>query len=203
MPKKTKTESVNEFGFTKARCPLAGPTLRPDCQQNQMLALKAFSPAEREDIFRKTTRAMAATVMSHVPDYEQKVLESRDAMMNRRGGVLGLHWTPNCQPPTIVTHGWLDFLYYDLLLPFGPQKRRTFNVQVCLTGHPPQEAFDYVAEGVTVELWDMIGQSSVRVRVEDNPETYIGLGGDIFVITYPLQRRRFETCTTSSLQLPV
>ncbi|KAJ7146286.1 hypothetical protein C8R44DRAFT_864069 [Mycena epipterygia] len=189
MPKtrKSKAKSRNEFGFTK----------------DEMQLMKAIDPIEREKIFRSTTRAMAATVRSSFPDYEQQVLENRDVMMRRPGGVIGLRWFSNCEPPTTVSHGWLDFVYYDLLLPFGPQERRTFNVQVCLAGCSPQEPFDYVSEGVKVELWDMPRQCNVRAHADDNPDTYVGLGGDVFVITYPLQRGQLGTCATQRLQLPV
>lgn len=102
-----------------------------------------------------------------------------------------------------VSHGWLDFVYYDLLVPFGPQERRTFNFQVCLAGRSPQEPFDYVSEGVKVEFWDMNAQCNIPARGDDNPDTYIGLGGDVFVITYPLQRVQLEACATQRLQLPI
>jgi hypothetical protein len=38
----------------------------------------------------------------------------------------------------------------------------------------------------------MIRQCNVRASAEDNPDTYFVFGGDIFAVTYPLEREQFD-----------
>ncbi|KAJ7497634.1 hypothetical protein FB451DRAFT_1550456 [Mycena latifolia] len=197
----SNTHALSSSPNSKLRC-RRNPNRAMNLVSPKMQQIKSMSPADRENIFRSATRTIVATIGSMYPDYEQKAFEYRDAMMSRPGGVLGLRWSPLCEALTIVSHGWLDFVYYDLRMPFGPQERRMFNVQVCLAGCSPQEPFDYVSEGVKVEVWDMSSQQNLRARAEDNPETYFGLGGDIFIITYPLKRGQLGIYATQKLQLP-
>ncbi|KAJ7503196.1 hypothetical protein B0H11DRAFT_1988219 [Mycena galericulata] len=164
--------------------------------------INALSPTELDKIREKVANQMGS-LPNQVPDYAERVRALNEEASRRPGGLLGLRWAPHCVPYVTVNHGWLDFIYWDLQLPFGPHQHKTYNMQVCIAGRSPQEPFDYVAEHVKVELWDVFQQRNVRAHVRDNPEAYYSFGGNIFVVTYPRQRGNFAQYATEKLQLPV
>lgn len=66
----------------------------------------------------------------------------------------------------------------------------------------PEEPFDYVAEGVKVEYFDLVMQTTARARAEDNPDCYVGFGGDVYIITYPVERGKLDVFSSFTLHLP-
>ncbi|KAJ7454524.1 hypothetical protein B0H11DRAFT_2068835 [Mycena galericulata] len=173
---------------------------------NSEMRKLAQKSTELDKIREKVANQMGS-LPNQVPDYAERVRALNEEASRRPGGLLGpIHscvGLPHCVPYVTVNHGWLDFIYWDLQLPFGPHQQKTYNMQVCIAGRSPQEPFDYVAEHVKVELWDVFQQRNVRAHVKDNPETYYSFGGNIFVVTYPRQRGNFAQYATEKLQLPV
>ncbi|KAJ7672582.1 hypothetical protein DFH06DRAFT_1293285 [Mycena polygramma] len=169
------------------------------------LRIQAMTPEELHRVRLKNLSTTADQMKATNPKYYEEGLKYLYTPLNQPGGFMGMRWTPSCGPYTTINRGWLDLIYWDIQTPFGPPgaQRRTFNVQACVAGTLPQEPFDYVTEGVKVRYLDTMRQRAVRVRAEDNPEAYIAFGGDIFVVTFPRERGRFNDCVTENLQFPL